>query len=231
MPPAHVPVRLEVAVDNARGVLASAKGGAERLELCSSLAEGGLTPSQGFLEWTLEQVSIPVHCMLRPRAGNFVYSRVEFDILVKELRQLRNAGAQGVVTGILTREHTVDVEAMRRVRDLAYPMRLCFHRAFDITVDRRQALEDVIGTGADVLLTSGGAASLFAGAAEATRIVRQAAGRIEVMGGESRGAREQCGAAMAQNSGGYAALFPAQRLARGGIQQSGKRPYGLARRR
>jgi copper homeostasis protein len=183
MPPAGDPVRLEVAVDNARAVLASAHGGAERLELCSSLAEGGLTPSQGFVEWTLEQVSIPVHCMLRPRAGNFVYSRIDFDILMKELRQLRDAGAHGVVTGVLTPEHTVNVDAMRRIRDLAYPMRLCFHRAFDITVDRRQALEDVIGTGADVLLTSGGAASLFAGAAEATRIVQQAAGRIEVMGG------------------------------------------------
>jgi copper homeostasis protein len=177
------PVRLEVAVDNAHGVLAAARGGAERLELCASLAEGGLTPSQGFLEWTLEQVSIPVHAMLRPRAGNFVYSPTEFEILIKELLQLRAAGAHGVVTGILTPEHTVDLDAMRRIRDLAYPMRLCFHRAFDITHDRYQALEDVIDTGADVLLTSGGAASLFAGAEEATRIVQQAAGRIEVMGG------------------------------------------------
>lgn len=177
------PVRLEIAVDNAQAVRAAACGGAERLELCASLADGGLTPSQGFLEWTLEQVSIPVHCMVRPRPGNFVYSPAELDILARELRWIRDAGAHGAVVGVLTPEHSVDVDAMRRLKELAGPMRLCFHRAFDLTAHRDQALEDVIRCGADILLTSGGAPSLYAGASEVKRIVQQAAGRIEVMGG------------------------------------------------
>ena len=176
-------IRLEVAVDNPQAVLAAARGGAERLELCASLADGGLTPSLGFLEWTLAAATIPVHCIVRPRAGNFVYSPFELDVMARDLRAMREAGAHGVVLGVLTPEHSVDVAAMRRLAELARPMRLCFHRAFDLTADRVQALEDVISCGAEILLTSGGAVSLYAGAEEVKRIAAQAAGRIEVMGG------------------------------------------------
>ncbi len=176
-------VRLEIAVDNPQAVLAAVNGGAERLELCASLADGGLTPSLGFVEWTLANVSIPVHCMVRPRAGNFCYSTSELEIIANDVRAMRQAGAHGVVLGMLKPGHSVDVEAMRRLVEAARPMRLCFHRAFDMTADRRQALEDVIRCGAEVLLTSGGAVSLYAGAREVTRIVEQAAGRIEIMGG------------------------------------------------
>ncbi len=176
-------VRLEVAVDNPQAVLAAAAGGAERLELCSSLADGGLTPSPGFIEWTLAAVSIPVHAIVRPRAGNFVYSPHELAVIERDIRFMRHAGVHGVVLGVLTPGHRVDVAAMQRFRELLQPMRLCFHRAFDLTLDREQALEDVIRCGAEILLTSGGAVSLHAGAREVARIARQAAGRIEIMGG------------------------------------------------
>ncbi len=176
-------VRLEIAVDNPQAVLAAAAGGAERLELCASLADGGLTPSLGFVEWTLAAVSIPVHCIVRPRAGNFIYSAFELEVITKDIGRMRSAGVHGVMVGVLTPEHAVDVEAMRQIAEAAYPMRLCFHRAFDLAADRRQALEDVIHCGAEVLLTSGGAVSLYAGAGEVARIVEQARGRIEVMGG------------------------------------------------
>lgn len=176
-------VRLEVAVDNPKAVLSAARGGAERLELCSSLADGGLTPSMGFVEWTLAAVSIPVHCIVRPRAGNFVYSAQELDVILADIRSMRNAGVQGVVVGALNAEHGVDIPAMLRIAEAASPMRLCFHRAFDLTADRVQALEDVIHCGAQILLTSGGAVSLSAGLDEVTRIVAQARGRIEIMGG------------------------------------------------
>ena len=176
-------VRLELAVDNPQAVLAAANGGAERLELCSSLADGGLTPSLGFVEWTLASVSIPVHTLIRPRAGNFVYSSQELSVIERDICRMRTAGVQGIVLGILTPDHRVDVAAMRHMAEVARPMRLCFHRAFDLAADRVQALEDVIRCGAEVLLTSGGAVSLYAGAAEVTRLTRQAAGRIEIMGG------------------------------------------------
>ena len=176
-------VRVEVVVDNAQAVLAAAKGGAERLELCSSLADGGLTPSSGFIEWTLAAVSIPVHCMVRPRAGNFLYSPFELEVMANDIHAIRKAGAHGVVMGALTPQHTVDTEAILRLAEIARPMRFCFHRAFDLAADRTQALEDVIRCGADILLTSGGAANLPAGASEVTRVVEQARGRIEIMGG------------------------------------------------
>jgi copper homeostasis protein len=176
-------VRLEIAVDNPQAVLAAARGGAERLELCSSLADGGLTPSLGFVEWTMRAVTIPVHCIVRPRAGNFVYSPQEIDVILADIAAMARAGVHGVVVGALTAEHALDRDAMQRIADTARPMRLCFHRAFDLAADREQALEDVIACGAQVLLTSGGAVSLTAGAPEVRRIVRQARGRIEIMGG------------------------------------------------
>ena len=177
------PVRLEIAVDNPQAVLAASRGGAERLELCASLADGGLTPSLGFIEWTLTATAVPVHCIVRPRAGNFIYSPFELDVIATDIRRMRSAGVHGVVVGVLTPEHTVDVEAVRRFAEMAHPMRLCFHRAFDLAADRQQALEDVIRCGAEILLTSGGAVSLSSGAGEVARIVEQARGRIEVMGG------------------------------------------------
>ncbi len=183
------PVRLEVAVDHPQAALAAARGGAERLELCASLADGGLTPSWGFMEWTLAAVSIPVHCMVRPRAGNFVYSQSELDVMASDIESMRHAGVHGVVMGVLTPQASVDVDAMRRLVELAYPMRVCFHRAFDLAADRKQALEDAIYCGAAILLTSGGAGSLPAGAGEVNRIAEQAAGRIEIMGGAGVNAR------------------------------------------
>jgi copper homeostasis protein len=176
-------VRLEIAVDNPQAVLAATSGGAERLELCSSLADGGLTPSSGFVSWTLSAVSIPVHAIVRPRPGNFVYSPHELAVIEQDIRFMRAAGLHGIVLGILTPDHRVDLTAMQRFAELARPMRLCFHRAFDLTLDREEALEDVIRCGAEILLTSGGAVSLYAGAREVTRIVEQSAGRIEIMGG------------------------------------------------
>ncbi len=176
-------IRLEIAVDNPEAVLAAANGGAERLELCASLGDGGMTPSLGFIEWTLSTVSIPVHCMVRPRAGNFRYTAEELQIMLRDIQAMRTSGVPGIVAGVLTADDRVDVEAMQRLKEAAHPMRVCFHRAFDLAVDRRHALEDVIRSGAEILLTSGGAVSLAAGAEEVTRIVEQAAGRIEIMGG------------------------------------------------
>ena len=176
------PMRLEIAVDHPEGASAAAEGGAERLELCASLADGGLTPSPGFTEWALS-LGIPVHCLVRPRAGNFVYSAAELAVMAGDVRALKAAGAHGVVLGALTAAGQVHGEALHRLAELARPMRVCFHRAFDVTADRERALEDVIACGADLLLTSGGAASLAEGASEVARIARQAGGRIEIMGG------------------------------------------------
>ncbi len=177
------PVRLEVAVDHPEAALAAAEGGAERLELGASLADGGLTPSLGFVAWCLAELPVPVHCLLRPRAGNFRYSRAEMAVVERDLLAFRDAGAHGVVFGALTASGEVDADALRRVVALARPMRVCFHRAFDVCADRDRALNALIACGVDVLLTSGGAVSLPEGADEVARLARLAAGRIEIMGG------------------------------------------------
>ncbi len=176
-------VRLEIAVDHPQAALAAANGGAERLELCASLADGGLTPSPGLIDWALAAVSIPIHGIVRPRPGNFHYSAAELDVMLRDIEAMRKAGAHGVVAGVLTAERQVDLDALQRLIEAARPMRFCFHRAFDLAADRRRALEDIIHAGADILLTSGGAVSLLAGAREVARVVDQAAGRIEIMGG------------------------------------------------
>jgi copper homeostasis protein len=176
-------IRLEIAVDNAESVLAAIRGGAERLELCSSLADGGLTPGIGFVEWARRTTTLPLHCMVRPRGGNFVYSPAELAIMEREIAAMREAGADGVVFGILTACSRVDIKAVRRLVAAARPMRVVFHRAFDLVADLAKALEDVIACDADILLTSGGAPTLELGLATVTTLVEQAAGRIEIMGG------------------------------------------------
>ncbi len=176
-------IHLEIAVDNAESVLASVRGGAQRLELCSSLTVGGLTPGIGFVEWARQATSVPLHAMVRPRGGSFVYSSTELAIMGREIRAMKAAGADGVVLGVLTSCARVDISATRRLVAAARPMRVVFHRAFDLVADLGQALEDVMACGADILLTSGGAPTLELGLATVSTLVERAAGRIEIMGG------------------------------------------------
>ncbi len=183
--PIHKPAapRLEIAADHPEAVLAAAAGGAERLELCASLADGGLTPSLGFVEWALAAAPIPMHCLIRPRAGNFVYTPAELAVMARDIETFKEAGAHGVVPGVLTADHSVDADALRALVETARPMRVCFHRAFDLVPDRAAALEVLIDCGADLLLTSGGARSLLEGADEVKLLGTQARGRIEIIGG------------------------------------------------
>lgn len=181
--PPRVDVSLEISVDHPEAVLSAARGGAHRLELCSALAEGGLTPGLGLVEWALAAVSIPIVCMVRPRPGGFCYSPAELDVMAREIAAFRSAGAHGVVLGVLTPDHRIDVPATRRLVEAARPMPVVFHRAFDLTGDLPTAIEHVIATGAHALLTSGGAATLEAGALRVQQLVAQAAGRIQLIGG------------------------------------------------
>jgi copper homeostasis protein len=183
MRPATQDIRLEIAVDTAESLLSAVRGGAQRLELCASLAEGGLTPGIGFVEWARQTTSLPLHCMVRPRGGNFVYSAAEIAIMEREIAAMRKAGADGVVFGVLNADSRVDITTVRRLVGLARPLRVVFHRAFDQAANMAEALEDVIACGVDILLTSGGAPALALGLATVNTLVEQAARRIEIMGG------------------------------------------------
>lgn len=170
----------EVCAETLEACVAAAAGGADRVELCSALSEGGLTPSHGLIQHAVERCALPVHVMIRPRAGDFVYSAEEIAIMRADIAHARQLGVAGVVLGVLDAAGCVDVAATRGLVELARPLQVTFHRAVDETVNLHEALEDVIAAGCDRVLTSGGAADVMAGAAMLAELVRAARGRIEV---------------------------------------------------
>ncbi|MHB1023585.1 MAG: copper homeostasis protein CutC [Acidobacteriaceae bacterium] len=174
-------ISLEVCVETVEAAIAAERGGANRIELCIALYEGGLTPSYALMQQTLKHVSIPVYMMIRPRGGDFFYSEIEFEIMKQDILQARALGAAGIVLGILKSDGTVDIGRTRQLVELARPMKVTFHRAFDSSADLMRSLEDIIQTGSDCILTSGGAAQITNGAEVAAVLLQKAAGRIEIM--------------------------------------------------
>ncbi|HEY2858290.1 MAG TPA: copper homeostasis protein CutC [Terracidiphilus sp.] len=173
----------ELCAPSLAAAIAADRGGADRIELCTNLAVGGVTPAPNLLASVLAEVSIPVHALIRPRAGDFVFSNEEFALMQREVDEAKSLGAAGVALGILLSNGRVDVPRSRALAEFARPMHVTFHRAFDETVDLPEALEDVIQTGADTLLTSGGAGDALTGARSIARLLAQAADRIELMAG------------------------------------------------
>src|ERR1700760_2793056 len=126
---------LELCVETLANAEIAARGGAHRIEFCGELADGGITPSLGLLEQVVSSIAIPVHCMIRPRGGNFLYNAGEFRAMERDIELAKNAGAAGVVLGLLTAKGEVDVAATRHLIEASRPMRVTFHRAFDVTRD------------------------------------------------------------------------------------------------
>ena len=174
---------LEICVESLESALTAEAGGADRIELCEELAIDGLTPSPDLIRCVIEAVHIPVYILIRPRDGSFVYNSKELEQMQAEIEFAKLAGAAGVTLGLLKPDQTVDVVASRELVDLARPMAVTFHRAFDVVPNQSQGLEDVIRTGADRLLTSGGAPNVLSGSEAIAHLRKQAAGRIEVMAG------------------------------------------------
>jgi copper homeostasis protein len=173
----------ELCAESVEAARAGESGGADRIELCSQLSMGGITPDFDLITAAVEAVSIPVHVLIRPRAGGFAFSADEFSLMRDQIRQAKEAGAAGVAAGVLLPDGSVDVERTGELVRLSHPMKVTFNRAFDETTDLGQALEDVISTGADCLLTSGGAPDVLAGAESIARLRRQAGDRLEIMAG------------------------------------------------
>ena len=174
---------LELCVDSVASALAAEAGGAHRIELCSALSEGGLTPSLGLLRNLRSKLNIPIHVMIRPRTGDFLYSDDDFAIMQEDIALAAQSGANGVVFGLLTSNGEVDTERTRALVKLSKPMQVTFHRAIDLTSDPFKALEAIIDSGADRVLTSGGELNAILGSGRIQGFVRAARGRIHVMVG------------------------------------------------
>lgn len=176
-------VILEVLVDSVESGRAAMEGGADRLEVCQNLFEGGTTPSAGLLAMLAREVSLPFNVMIRPRGGDFCYSGSEFEVMCQDVRIAKDLGASGLVFGILSPDGTVDTGRTAELMALARPLTVTFHRAIDMTRDLGEALEDLIGLGVDRVLTSGGEATVLEGVDAIAALVRQAGDRIVVMPG------------------------------------------------
>jgi copper homeostasis protein len=174
---------LEIAVDTEEAAMAAERGGADRVELCGNLSVGGVTPDTALLRAVRKQIQIPVFVMIRPRAGDFVHSAAEFDAMKANIVTAKDLGADGLVLGILKPDNSVDIGRTSELALLAKPLPATFHRAFDETADLSLALDDVVRTGTKRVLTSGGAASALAGAANIDRLVSSAGGRITIIPG------------------------------------------------
>lgn len=174
---------LEIAANSLASAIAAQQGGAGRVELCVSLDEGGVTPSHGLLAAAREQLHIPLHVLIRPRAGDFVYSAAEFALMRHDIQVCRELGCDGVVIGALNADAEVDVAGCRSLVEAAEGMGVTFHRAIDAARAPMRALEQVIGLGCERILTSGAAASAEAGIEAIRAMHARAAGRIAIMAG------------------------------------------------
>lgn len=200
-------VGLEICVDSVGSAIAAAEGGATRLELCANLYAGGTTPSVGLLTVVRRLISacdvgaigIPVHAMVRPRGGDFLYSHEELEVMFAEIEAFKGAGAAGIVLGVLTADGEVDEPLLARLVNAAAPLDVTFHRAIDVSRDLPLALEACVRCGVSRILTSGGAPSAPEGLPMLRRLVTIAAGRLTIAAGG--GLNEANAAAIAAQSG------------------------------
>lgn len=176
-------MQVEICVDSVESAIAAERGGAQRVELCSDLLEGGVGPSAGLIAVVRQRIGIGLFVMVRPRGGDFCYTDAEFQVMQQDIRRTKELGADGVILGVLDRQAHVDVARTRQLVELASPLQVTFHRAIDMTPDPCAALDDVMATGAARVLTSGGAAKVTEGFSTVARMLEAARGRIGVMAG------------------------------------------------
>lgn len=174
---------IEVCAYSFDSCLTAQRSGADRVELCGGMAEGGITPSAGLIRLARQHLTIRLYVMLRPRGGDFLYSDADVEVMRADIDLARSLGVDGLVLGLLNADGTVDEVRTRQLIQLAQPLPVTFHRAFDMTRDPVEALEAVIRTGAVRILTSGQQPTAEDGIPLLKQLVEQAAGRIEIMAG------------------------------------------------
>jgi len=176
-------ILFEICIDTVEAAIASQEGGANRVELCDNLVEGGTTPSAGTIALARKNIDIDLNVIIRPRGGDFCYSDIEFEVMKYDIEQAKQLGANGVVIGLLNEDGSVDVERTKALVKLARPLSVTFHRAFDMARDPFEALEALISLGIDRVLTSGQESSVLEGLDLITDLVQKAGDHIIIMPG------------------------------------------------
>jgi copper homeostasis protein len=191
--------KLEVIGFNISSCIIAQESGAHRIELCDGPGEGGTTPSMGFIKTAREKLSIELYPIIRPRGGDFLYSEDEFHIMKTDVLMCKKMGCDGIVMGILNTDGSVDKDRCSKLIEVAYPLGVTFHRAFDRTNDAEKALEDIIEIGCERILTSGLRPNALEGIEMLSRLVQLADERIIIMPGS--GVRSDNIAKIAENTG------------------------------
>ena len=176
-------ILVEAAVETLESALAAERAGADRIELCLNLDDGGTTPSTGLTAAVIDGTQLPVFVLIRPRAGDFVYSDEEIDLMSRDVETAGIIGVAGIVTGALTSGYGVDVEQTRALIKSAAGLPVTFHRAFDSTMNKANALEQLIDLGVSRVLTSGGSTAAADGADVIAALANQAGDRIAIIVG------------------------------------------------
>ncbi len=176
-------LQLEIIGYNIEACIAAQASGAHRIELCDNAAAGGTTPSYGFIKAARKLLTIPLYPIIRPRAGDFLFTEAEFAIMKADVLVCKSLGCDGVVIGMLNKDGSIDEERCSQLVHLAYPMNVTFHRAFDRVVDAAAALETIIAMGCERVLTSGLMPHAELGTSNIANLIGQAAGRISIMPG------------------------------------------------
>jgi copper homeostasis protein len=174
---------IEIATTDFESTKAAVEGGADRIELCTALSEGGITPSYGLIKKCRDAFSIPLFPIIRPRAGDFLYSDEEFEIMLEDVRICKEAGCDGIVSGILKKDGSIDKKRTIKMIEAAYPMEFTFHRAFDRCKEPFEAMEELIAMGCQRILTSGQQPTATAGIDLIRKLVKAADSRIIIMPG------------------------------------------------
>jgi copper homeostasis protein len=192
--------KLEVIAFNIESCTIIENSGAHRIELCDNPADGGTTPSYGFIKTARDKVSIDLFPIIRPRGGDFFYSEEEYEIMKHDVKLCKQLDCNGVVTGLLNIDGSIDKERTQRLVELAFPLPVTFHRAFDRVNDANKALEDVIACGCSRILTSGLHATVNEGKEFLCQLVKQAGSRIIIMPGSGLRATNIRDIALATNA-------------------------------
>lgn len=190
---------IEIASSDFPTTHSAVEGGADRIELCSNLGEGGTTPSYGLIKKCRETFNVLLFPIIRPRGGDFLYTAEEFDIMFHDVKLCRNLGCDGVVIGLLNPDGTIDIKRTSILTDAAYPMEVTFHRAFDRCRDPFEAMEQLIEAGCNRILTSGQVPSAIDGIELIAKLNQKAGGRIIIMPGS--GVRKENIKMLAQKTG------------------------------